>query len=348
MLIVCLVSVVCCSAASANDRPLAHFYGANDQTSWDSLRNNADSIELLSPDWFTIDQQLQLQPRVDQEIVAWAKARRIRVMPLVTNFNFDEKIAHALLLDEQRQQALIDDLVERCLNSGFWGIQLDFENVPATDRDLYSRFAGMFADELHRHKLRFSVAVPAGLQPAPPDPAHPAARLWQASEQAGGFDYRALGKLADLVTLMAYDENVSQPGPIAEIAWVEACVRDILRMVSRKKLLLGIALYYRQWSRPKHPQPNTYTISEGPYLDAFRLALHWNVRPDMDPVAQELTFAYENGDTSHVVWFSDAYTLRQRLKLVKRYRLHGSSAWRLGQEDPAAWRTAFPELHSRR
>lgn len=346
-LAVCLGLVLSCCFSAAEDRFLAHFYKVNDPTSWESLRDNADTVQLLSPDWFTLDQQLKLQSTIDSAVAEWARSRRLRLMPLLTNIKFDGQIVHALLNSQPQQQALIDNLIEICANSGFWGIQLDFENVPPADRDLFSGFARRFARALHARKLAFSIAVPAPVQLALANPANPAVLNWRPTDSAAGFDYHELAKVADLITVMTYDENVSQPGPIAGIAWVEACIRAMLRTTSRKKLLLGVALYYRQWSRPNQ-QTNTYAINEGPYREAFQLATQWSAQPGLDPVAQEMKFSYENAGSSHVVWFSDAGTLRQRLQLARQYRLRGFSAWRLGQEDPEAWQTVFSEPRRKR
>ena len=327
-LVLCLLA--CVIPASARSKPLAHFYAVNEPSSWDSLRANAAHIELLSPRWFVLGPQLELESSVDAQVVDWARKHRLRLMPLLTNSDFEASIVHSLLQDEDQRKKLAAGLAQVCADNGFWGMQLDLENVPADDRDAYTAFARDLAGALRRRKCKLSIAVPAPLQPA----AAPApATQWIPSPVAAGFDYRELGKIADFVSLMAYDEHVTEPGPIAGLPWVEACLKAVLPMVPAKKLSLGAALYYRRWERQSSGK---YSVTEGAYGDALQLAVQQSSRPQWDADQQELRAAGpDTGGT--VMWISSADSLRQRIELAKRYRLQGFSAWRLGQEDPAVW-----------
>jgi spore germination protein YaaH len=134
---------------------------------------------------------------------------------------------------------------------------------------------------------------------------------------------------------MTYDEYTSpdQPGPIAGYPWVEACIRQILESVPSRKVLLGVPLYHRLWTGKK--------VSEGPSAHATELAGQWRSTPVFDPIQQELMARSQNGETLDVVWYQNSESLRKRLDLVKKYRLRGFSAWRLGQEPPEIWKDVF-------
>ena len=134
---------------------------------------------------------------------------------------------------------------------------------------------------------------------------------------------------------MTYDQHTAPdaPGPVAGLPWVEASLRWVLGSVSRKKLYLGLPLYYRQWLGGK--------VNEGTYGDAIALAARVGASPQLDAAQVEKTFEFEEEGERGVVWFQDADTLRQRLELVRRYKLQGFSAWRLGHEDPSAWPLDF-------
>ncbi len=323
-------------AGARKPRRVSHFYYVNDPSSKESLEANAAQVNLVSPQWFAVDQAGRVISSADAELIEWARQSRIPLMPLLVNNQFQAVVAHAVLNDDQAQAALLEQILEVARTNHFYGIELDFENIPPADRYAFSRFATRLAKELRRRHLKFSIAVPAPLEPAPAA-ATPAGSPWKPSAQSAAFDYRALANVADSITLMAYDEHVSpgEPGPIAGLPWVEACLEETLAAIPRKKLLLGIPLYYRHWSGK--------SVAAGPYEEALILATRWNAKVEADLEQREKRIQFDDGHDAHVVWLEDAESLKEKLALVTKYGLAGFSAWRLGQEDPAAWQTTFSE-----
>ncbi|XOS91003.1 glycosyl hydrolase family 18 protein [Brevibacillus laterosporus] len=65
------------------------------------------------------------------------------------------------------------------------------------------------------------------------------------------FDYKLLGRYADRLVIMAYDEHNprTKPGPVASIQWAEDTVRYALSQgVPAHKILLGVAGYGWNWN----------------------------------------------------------------------------------------------------
>lgn len=306
---------------------LAHFYSTNDALSRQSLQKNAAHIGVASPVWLIVTENGEVRSIVDPQIAAWARERKLRLMPVVVNQDFRPEVARAVLDDEQLSVKVIDELVRIAEAEGFYGLNLDFENFGAEGRAGYVRLAKHLGHELRKRGMTLGVAVgaPLGAALAP-------------NEHSRVFDYAGLGDAADWVTLMTYDEYTSpdQPGPIAGYGWVEACLRKTLESVPPEKLLLGLPLYYRRWNGKK--------VSEGPYLEARALALRHRMRIRMDPVHQAPRFQFRSKKVRNVVWLEDARSLGRRLELVRKYRLAGFSAWRLGQEDPAVWTAVFGRM----
>jgi len=329
------------SALTARERRfLCHFYLVNEPSSLQSVQNNYRQISLVSPQWFGVDEAGQLESTVDPEVVEWAAAHRIPIMPLLINQKFQPSVAHAVLNNEQTWSQVIAQLVESAAVHRFYGIQVDFENVPAEDRDRFTQFISKLAKELHRRRLKLSVATAAPLTPAPPrttsDTSPPAP--WSANNQSVAYDYRALGRVADFVTLMTYDEFTSpdRAGPVAGLPWVIACLQHTLELIPSKKLLLGIPLYYGLW--------DGQSVREGPYAEALSLAERWGTKIQVDPEQREEPFQFQDGPNLSVVWLQDSQSLRERMALVGQYRLAGFSAWRLGQEAAEAWNNVFPRV----
>ncbi len=215
-------------ASARKYRLASHFYCVNDPASLHSLQTNVAPPNLVSPQWFAVGQTGQLESTVDAVVVAWAKKHKLRLMPLLFNDEFQPEVAHTVLKDDRIQSVLVEQVVDAAAASRFYGIQLDFENIPSGDRDAYSRFVGRLTEALHRRHKKLSVAVPAPLaqMTTSSTPAGTAAISWTTNEHSRAFDYLQLGQIADSITLMTYDEYDSpgQPGPIAGFPWVEACL----------------------------------------------------------------------------------------------------------------------------
>lgn len=321
-------------------RLLSQFYLVNDPASVQSLEKNYSKISLVCPQWFSVDEGGTVESVADPSVVKWAAGKRVLLMPLLVNQKFQAKVAHAVLENESIQSRVVQQIVQAGEAHHFFGIQFDFENIPPEDRELYSQFIGMAAREFRKHHLKLSVAVVPPLSPpVPVSPlARPASTDWVPNPQATAYDYERLASNAFFISLMTYDEYASpeQPGPVAGSPWVEACLRETLKSISRKKLLLGLPLYYREWSGK--------SVQEGSHQEAQDLAAKWNAKINLDVEQREAYFSFNDGQQEHFVWTQDTQTLRERMEMVRRYGLAGFSAWRLGFEDSQAWKTIFPNV----
>ena len=318
------------------DQPdfLAHSYYVNEPASWRSLQKHGQQLGLVSPDWFVVDESGRVDSRVDSKVVEWARERSVPLMPLVVNRGFRPEVAAAVLASDATRRPVVEQLVRSAAEHGFAGLVLDFEHVPAAERDNLTRFVAALASELRRGGRRLGIAVHPPLLPA----RAPDSQRWVANEDAFAFDLKGLARHADFISLMAYDMHfqAGDPGPIASLPWVEACLQRTLKFVPRQKLLLGVPFYHRRWTAQK--------VDEGTYAQALELAERAQARIETHPFHREKTFTFLNGDGANQVWFNGADDVADRIALARRYRLRGFSAWRLGQEDPALWTASISRL----
>ena len=303
-----------------------HFYATADEESVASLRLHARDIDLASPQWFQVDPSGRLVDASDAALADWARRAKVRLMPLILNQEFRPEIAHLVLTDSRIQSDLVRDLLDAGERLKLRGFQLDFENVPASDRAAFTAFVRALSGKLRSRGMRLSVAVPAPLF-AVPSTANPE----PLNERALAFDYKALAAASDFLTVMTYDQHTSNdnPGPVSGRPWLEACLKVVLAEAPAKKVMLGLPLYYRRF-RPGG-------VLEGTHAEALALSRAQDAAIRRDPIEGESTFAFDEKGAPNVVWLQDAESLRDRLDLARRLRLLGFSAWRLGHEDPEAW-----------
>jgi spore germination protein len=144
----------------------------------------------------------------------------------------------------------------------------------------------------------------------------------------GAYDYRALGRAADLIMIMAYDEHSvgSSAGPIADPHWVEAVIRYASRTVDPAKVILGLPAYGYDW--PADGAPAT-AIS---WWQWQQLVEHYD--PQSPGVGH---LQYWDQGVLHEVYYENLASFLDSLRLAVGYNLRGIVLWRLGIEDPSIW-----------
>ncbi|EPZ45097.1 LysM peptidoglycan-binding domain-containing protein [Alicyclobacillus acidoterrestris] len=137
-----------------------------------------------------------LQGPKDDVALASARQQQIRPLLTVTNFdstNFSPTLAHTILANASIRRRVIDNLVSTCRTKGYGGVNVDFEHMQPTDRQLYNQFIAELRDSLHASGLSVSIAMG-------PKTADNPNQSWM-----GAFDYRTLGAEVDFLMLMTYE-----------------------------------------------------------------------------------------------------------------------------------------------
>ncbi len=286
-----------------------------------------EGVNVISPCWFTItDEQGNIGSlaEADKEYVKAAKATGMKIWPLVTN-GFEAERTTKLLQNPAGRQRAAQELVRLVREYQLDGINLDFENIAAADRDGLTSFVRELSEELHKVSATVSidVTVPSdGLL----------AEYWSRC-----YDREALSRSVDYVMLMAYDEysaGSSKAGTVASLPWVEQGIQATLQEgVPPQKLLLGMPLYMRLWSNQDGKvRSKTLHMPEAQLLWQQKKASRtW--RNDLG----QYYFAYTDHGTRYQVWQEDARSLALKSALIGRYHLAGAALWKKGVETPDVW-----------
>ena len=196
------------------------------------------------------------------------------------------------------------------------GIDLDYENLHAGDRQAFTTFVTRLARALHARGKVLSVAVFAKTTNAGTDPRNVAQ------------DYAAIGRAADQVRLMAYDYHwdSSPPGPVAPISWVRAVLRYARTQIPASKIILGVPLYGYDWVGH-----HGTGIS---WLQALRLSRQYHATAHYDQASQAPWFRYRDAaGHEHTVWFENAASSRAKFDAAQGAQIGGVYLWMYGYED---------------
>lgn len=334
-----LALTLTCAAATAKP-PTALFYMMNTQKSYDSFAAHVDKIGLLVPTWYGVDGQGLVNGGPERFVLDIARRHGLPIMPIIS-MSAGRDGFHRLLHDETAKHRMIGALLQQAAEYGYSGFQFDFENVSWTDRDAYTQLARQTAEALHRHGLKLSIAV------VPNAPGHAGKgkfSKWMWQYWRGAYDLAALGKVADLICLMTYDQHTrwTTPGPVDGMPWVLRHLKYALKYVPRDKLSLGIALYGYHWytGDPVKPDGSESSNISADYIDAdesIPLAREQGATIRWDPVEHESWYYFYRDDMREWVFMPDARSFRDRYALVKQYGLEGFCSWVLGAEDPKVW-----------
>jgi spore germination protein len=274
------------------------------------LRHYLGILNGIVPFWYTIHADGSITGSADPEVLRFALKHRLWVFALVQNMS-GPLVYHRLFSDPLARARALENLLALCETEGYDGVNLDFEGIAPGDRNRYTRFVDDLTRLFHANGYYVTLSVPAETEDNPDN-------SW-----TGAYDYRQLGRAADLVMVMAYDEHsVDSPaGPIATPSWVDAVLRYTTSVIPPTKVVLGLPAYGYDWS-----SQGTNAIG---YQEWRTLVAEYGGRGGH--------LQYWQGGVLHQVYYEDLQSFEASVRLAVGYDLRGIVLWRLGIENPSIW-----------
>ncbi|MCG0278408.1 MAG: glycosyl hydrolase family 18 protein [Thermanaeromonas sp.] len=220
------------------------FYALGDSrtSSWTNLfgkpypeysARNTDVISELALGWYSLDREGNLltrsrtgwqRPEGWERVLEAAKEYNLKTEMVVHVTDGDGTIS-SLLTDEGAQRKAVYGILEEARR--YQGVNLDFEGLGYRDdgeqlkavRVRFTEFVRLLSEQLKAAGLDLTLTLHA------PNSAYK------------GYDYKALGEIADRIIIMAYDYG-STPEPVS---LVKQAVEVAKALVPTEKLVLGIS-----------------------------------------------------------------------------------------------------------
>ncbi|MFR7666291.1 MAG: glycosyl hydrolase family 18 protein [Clostridia bacterium] len=253
--------------------------------------------------------------------INWAHNNGYKVWALLSN-NSDKPTTTEILNDYKLREKLINNIVTAVVTFNLDGINLDFEYLNESDKDVYSRLVIELAPRLKELGKVLSVDVTA--PDGSPD--------WSLC-----YDRNVIGDVADYIVFMGYDQNgVSSPkeGTTAGCDWVEANIKKFLGQegVEASKIILGTPFYTRIWT-----ENNGSVTSKVVNMKNIASNIPDGTKTTWDDSLKQNYAEYEKGGKTYKIWIEDAKSLRCKLELVNTYNLAGAAYWEKDRETDDIW-----------
>jgi spore germination protein len=255
--------------------------------------------------------------------IARVRSAHLLVVPSlanVTDGNWDYAAIASILHDSTRMRQHVAAVVALVDRNNYAGIDIDYEELHSGDRQVFTQFITELSAALHAHGKVLSVAV-FGQTAAP------------ASDDPDFYqDYAALGKVADQIRIMGYNEHWanSAPGATAPIGWVRSVLRYATSQMPASKVVLGVPLFGFDWPAG---QPGTNVT----YPQAVALARQHHAAVKYDQASQAPYFSYTASGRTHTVWYEDAASSKAKFEAARSAGAAGVYLWMYGPEDPGTW-----------
>ncbi len=233
-------------------------------------------------------------------------------------------MVHTILTEPHARTRTLADLVHIAETPAYAGVNLDLENDVPADRGALTSFVSALARLLHARGKKLAVDVDGVTHE-------------DSAVSTGFYDDRALAAAADYVFVIAWGTHWegSAPGPIAPLSYVSAVAHYVASLPHADRFVLGAPMYGLDWPVARRParQPPATALQ---YANVLALARSVGASPVLDRAVDEPTFAYTQSGVEHRVWYMDAQSVADRLRIAREHGL-AVGVWRLGGEDQSLW-----------
>ena len=290
--------------------------------SLDILGEKVEGVNTVSPDWFDIvDSNGNFKEKISQEYLKKAKSYGYEVWPMFSNVNSEkpQTIVSEIMNSEEKREKTIKNILKIVEKYDLDGVNLDFEMMKAEDKHLFTQFVRELAPLLREKGKKLSVDI----------------------YFVNYIERSKVGKAADYVVLMAYDQHWNGSkvaGSVAELSWVENNVKSLLNdsKIEPSKIILGVPFYSKLWKEVNGGNPTASNLSLGNAQDFINTN---RIKTVVDKKSGQNYGEMSYGNITYKIWIEDSYSMAKRAKLVEEYKLGGISAWQKFFDTPEIWKS---------
>lgn len=296
-------------------------YNADSQNYAQQL--NHSNLNVVSPRWYTLSNTDNfVSITADTKYLKEAHNKGKKVWPLFGN-KFDSVMTDMVLNNPTNRQKLVLELKNSLIQTKSDGINVDFENIDPKNKQDFVLFITELKKALQPHGIIVSVDVTRENS----DP------FW-----SGSFDRKELGKVADYIVMMGYDEHWGGSpiaGSVASIPWTKEGVELLMKDVPSHKIVLAVPFYTREWVT--NLTTNEVKSIDRTMSEVEQIISSKGLKKVWDLTTQQNYVEYTVNGEKHQIWVEDKQSIKLRINMANEYHLGGVAAWYIGSETPDIW-----------
>lgn len=284
---------------------------------------NHSNLNVVSPRWYSLTNSGNfVSIATDTKYLQDAHSKGKKVWPLIGN-KFDPTLTDLVLNNAANRQKLVSTLKNSLIQTKSDGINVDFENIDPKNKQDFVLFITELKKALEPNGITVSVDVTRGNI----DP------FW-----SGSFDRKELGKVADYIVMMGYDEHWGGSpvaGSVASMPWVKEGVELLMKEVPSHKIILAVPFYTREWVT--NLTTNKVKSIDRTMGEVEQIISSKGLKKVWDQNTQQNYVEYTANGEKHQIWVEDKQSIKLRIDLANQYNLGGAAAWYIGSETPDIW-----------
>lgn len=303
------------------DRINAAFYRPWEAQAYFSLVDHIAHLDMVVTEGFSMKKGADtIIANIDTGLININKKYKKPVLVTLSNYvnynnatgDFDSKDVERIIKSKKLRTTFINSIIAQLNKYNLQGINLDFDEIKDRNAPNFIKFEQELYNTLH--PVGFMVT-----QNVIPD-----------DEQ---YNMKMLQHYNDYLFVMAINQHTedSNAGDISNQHWVEEILDRVCDEIPSEKVILTVFGGGVDW--PEN------SIGKGiGYQTAISTAHENKSNIVFDPLSANLHFNYNGQDgLTHTVYFTDAATNFNIIRMADDWDTGGVALWRLGSEDPRLW-----------
>ena len=261
--------------------------------------------------------------------ISWAKQNGYKVWAMFSNNSYKDTTSKILNSYTLRTN-LINSIVSLANTYNIDGINIDFENMNKSDKEMFSRFIIELKPKLQEAGKILSVDITA---------------IDGGDDWSECYDRNTIGNVADYVVFMGYDQYTSsskKAGTTAGYNWIETNIKKLIEReeVKSEKIILAMPLYTRLWQE-KDGKLTSQTVS----MKEIDKTLPSDAQKTWNDELKQYYTEYTKNGTTYKMWIEDEESIKAKVSLVKTYNLAGVATWEKDREKESIWQVIKEQLN---
>jgi peptidoglycan-N-acetylglucosamine deacetylase len=303
------------------DRINAAFYRAWEPQAYNSLQAYMGKLDMVvSEGFYVYPKHDTIVANVDTGLINLNRKYRKPILMSLSNYvnlnnvsgGYDSKDVERIIKNKKLRTQFINSIARNLTRFKFKGVNLDFDDI----KDINSKNYIAFENDLYNilHPLGFLVT-----QNVIPDD--------------DKYNLERLQHVNDFLFVMAIDQHNDQSnaGDLSNQRWVEEILDNVCTRIPSEKVIMTVAGGAYDW-------PEGSLGKSIGYPQAISTAQENHRQITFDPKSANLHYTYFDKDSlEHTVYFTDAATNFNVIRMADDWATGGVALWRLGAEDPRLW-----------